>query len=403
MSCSPPRTSRRPGGVPQVRPDGQRHHLGPRRLSRARLLGADTAWPRTTPRRADRANAVSGRVRQSARQTRRRPWTARWRRRSRPTSMMPRAARSRCRLSSKAAFDEQVAYWTRLLQGSGEERRPVERRGRRSGRTAPAHRVLRLDRVGLGRPAARHSHSYTNNFPYDPLVGNHQTGGALLWSAISLVFLLGGIADRAARLRQVRLPRLAWRPPDSGRSPAGARYDAVTPAQAATLKFMVVAAPAVPCAGLLGGARRALSRRAGRLLRLRPVGLSSRATCCAPGTCRPTIFWVATSYVAGALFVASALGGGDPKGQRPLVHRAFLGGRGGRRRQPARPVGGHQEPARRAVVLDRQSGLGVSGDRPVLADPAGGRACCSGSGWCAAPSQPARRESRAAGRSSSSS
>jgi nitric oxide reductase subunit B len=35
------------------------------------------------------------------------------------------------------------------------------------------------------------------------------------------------------------------------------------------------------------------------------------------------IFWVATSYVAGALFVASALGGGDPKGQRPLVHVLF--------------------------------------------------------------------------------
>ena len=35
------------------------------------------------------------------------------------------------------------------------------------------------------------------------------------------------------------------------------------------------------------------------------------------------IFWVATSYVGGALFVASALGGGDPKGQRPFVHLLF--------------------------------------------------------------------------------
>jgi len=36
--------------------------------------------------------------------------------------------------------------------------------------------------------------TYTNNFPYDPLVGNAPTGGALLWSALSLVALLGGIA-----------------------------------------------------------------------------------------------------------------------------------------------------------------------------------------------------------------
>ena len=36
--------------------------------------------------------------------------------------------------------------------------------------------------------------SYTNNFPYDPSVGNVATGGALLWSALSLVVLLAGIA-----------------------------------------------------------------------------------------------------------------------------------------------------------------------------------------------------------------
>ncbi len=36
--------------------------------------------------------------------------------------------------------------------------------------------------------------SYTNNFPYDPDVGNRPTSGALLWSALSLLVLLAGIA-----------------------------------------------------------------------------------------------------------------------------------------------------------------------------------------------------------------
>jgi nitric oxide reductase subunit B len=36
--------------------------------------------------------------------------------------------------------------------------------------------------------------SYTNNFPYDPSVGNVATPNALLWSALSLLVLLGGIA-----------------------------------------------------------------------------------------------------------------------------------------------------------------------------------------------------------------
>ena len=38
------------------------------------------------------------------------------------------------------------------------------------------------------------TYSYTNNFPYDPLAGNVPTSGAVLWSAMSLLMLLGGIA-----------------------------------------------------------------------------------------------------------------------------------------------------------------------------------------------------------------
>ncbi|MEO8923890.1 MAG: nitric-oxide reductase large subunit, partial [Caldimonas sp.] len=37
-------------------------------------------------------------------------------------------------------------------------------------------------------------YSYTNNFPYDPSVGNVPISGALLWSAVSLTVLLAGIA-----------------------------------------------------------------------------------------------------------------------------------------------------------------------------------------------------------------
>ena len=42
------------------------------------------------------------------------------------------------------------------------------------------------------RPGA--AYSYTNNFPYDPSVGNVPTPARVLWSALSLVVLLGGIA-----------------------------------------------------------------------------------------------------------------------------------------------------------------------------------------------------------------
>ncbi len=38
------------------------------------------------------------------------------------------------------------------------------------------------------------SYSYTNNFPYDPTAGNTPTRDAVLWSALSLIALLGGTA-----------------------------------------------------------------------------------------------------------------------------------------------------------------------------------------------------------------
>jgi nitric oxide reductase subunit B len=37
-------------------------------------------------------------------------------------------------------------------------------------------------------------YSYTNNFPYDPTVGNLLTSDAILWSALSVVMLLVGLA-----------------------------------------------------------------------------------------------------------------------------------------------------------------------------------------------------------------
>jgi nitric oxide reductase subunit B len=37
-------------------------------------------------------------------------------------------------------------------------------------------------------------YSYTNNFPYDPSVGNRLTSDAVLWSALSVAMLLAGLA-----------------------------------------------------------------------------------------------------------------------------------------------------------------------------------------------------------------
>ena len=47
--------------------------------------------------------------------------------------------------------------------------------------------------MGGFRPPASLQYSYTNNWPPEPLVGNHPTADTIVWSVLSLIALLGGI------------------------------------------------------------------------------------------------------------------------------------------------------------------------------------------------------------------
>ena len=58
--------------------------------------------------------------------------------------------------------------------------------------------------------------SYTNNWPPDELVGNTVTGEAIVWSALSLIALLGGIGIVLALLRPLSRTRSAGTSPRSG-------------------------------------------------------------------------------------------------------------------------------------------------------------------------------------------
>ena len=224
-------------------------------------------------------------------------------------------------MDAKAAFDEQVAHWTRYFAepggNGGLSRGAVDDPDEL--RKLTAFFVWTAWASAAQRPGS--SHSYTNNFPYDPLVANHHTGGALLWSAISLVFLLGGIA--IVLLAFGKFDYLGWHGGqlEAARLPGVQRMD-ITPAQAATLKFMVVAGLLFFVQVLLGGAVAHYRAEPGDFYGF-DLSTVFPSNLLRTWHLQTMIFWVATSYVAGALFVASALGGGDPKGQRPLVHVLF--------------------------------------------------------------------------------
>ncbi len=163
------------------------------------------------------------------------------------------------------------------------------------------------------------SNSYTNNFPYDPLAGNTPTSGTLIYSAISLVFLLGGTA--IVLLAFGKFDYLGWHRADSPQPPAPPLP--VTAAQLATLKFMAIAALLFVAQTLIGGAVAHYRAEPGDFY---GIDLSAYL----PSNLLRTwhlqlaIFWIATSYVGGALYVAGMLGRTEPAGQRLGINLLFV-------------------------------------------------------------------------------
>lgn len=163
------------------------------------------------------------------------------------------------------------------------------------------------------------NHSYTNNFPYDPLAGNYPTAGTMIWSAVSIIFLLG--ATGLVLLAFGFFSDLGWH--GVPERPTGTLpRDAVTPNQRAIIKLILVAAILFLMQVIIGGAvahYRAEPRDffgfdlsavfPGNLVRTWHLQLA--------------IFWIATSFVAGALFVGTLLGRWEPPGFRVGVNILF--------------------------------------------------------------------------------
>src|SRR5215467_4978092 len=155
----------------------------------------------------------------------------------------------------------QVEYWRKYFDGpernGGLARETV--RDPQELRQLTAFFVWTAWASAATRPGT--SHSYTNNFPYEPLAGNTPTAGALIYSALSLVFLLGGGVAHY-------------------RADPGNFYG-------------------IDLARLLPS----------DLLRTWHLQLA--------------ILWIATAYVGGALFVAGILGRSEPSGQRGAINLLF--------------------------------------------------------------------------------
>jgi len=160
--------------------------------------------------------------------------------------------------------------------------------------------------------------SYTNNWPYEPLVGNRATGDAVVWTGVSIIVLLAGISAMAwwyaSRRREGREPIAPEVDPLGG-------WEA-TPSQRATIKYFWVVSALILLQMLLG----ILTAHYGvegdgfygfPLSKWLPYSVTRT------WHVQTGLFWIATAWLAAGLFVGPLVSEQEPKGQRLGVNVLF--------------------------------------------------------------------------------
>ena len=166
-----------------------------------------------------------------------------------------------------------------------------------------------------------YNYSYTNNFPYEPLVGNMPITGTYLWSALSLLVLLAGIA--AVLLVFGKYDNLGWI--SRGHTlPPRILPNQASPGQRALVKFFVVVALLFLFQTLVGAALGHYRAEPSGFYGI-PLEDIFPSNLMRTWHLQSAIFWIATSYVAAALFLGRTLRSEDdePRGLAMWTHLLF--------------------------------------------------------------------------------
>lgn len=147
--------------------------------------------------------------------------------------------------------------------------------------------------------------TYTNNFPYDPMVGNLPSSAAILWSAISLIALLGGTA--LVLLAFGKFDYLGWKRNTENVMPKF-KVGQPTKYQQATIKFFVIVSLLFLAQTLVGGITAHYRAEPGDFYGIDLSGIFP-SNVVRTWHLQLAVFWIATSYVAGALLLSCELGG----------------------------------------------------------------------------------------------
>ncbi|MDE2407077.1 MAG: nitric-oxide reductase large subunit [Xanthomonadaceae bacterium] len=172
--------------------------------------------------------------------------------------------------------------------------------------------------AGTDRPGAS-NRTYTNNWPYEPLIGNQPTSDTFIWSMFSLLFMIGGIGLLAWHYAgwhgKEALPTPPAQDPLQGL--------VITPSMKATAKYFWVVV-ALFLFQILMGATTAHYQVEGQqaygfaISEILPYSLTRT------WHTQLAVLWIATAWLATGLYIAPAISGHEPRFQRAGVNFLFV-------------------------------------------------------------------------------
>ena len=165
-----------------------------------------------------------------------------------------------------------------------------------------------------------HEATYTNNWPHEPLIGNHPSAENIIWSIASVVILLAGVGLLVwgwAFLREHDEPL-----------PAPAAQDplttfALTPSQRALGKYLFLVAALFVFQVFIGGFTAHYTVEGQKFYGV-DVSQWFPYSLVRTWHIQAALFWIATGFLAAGLFLAPLINGGkDPKHQKLGVDILF--------------------------------------------------------------------------------
>ncbi|HEY5715795.1 MAG TPA: nitric-oxide reductase large subunit [Psychromonas sp.] len=153
-------------------------------------------------------------------------------------------------------------------------------------------------------------YTYTNNWPFDPQLGNTPTSGNIVWSILSIITLIlgvGGLVWHHASGKHQALPEPAAQDPLFFTKP--------TKSQKAVAKYFVTAIGLFLLQILLGGITAHYAVEGQNFYGI-PLSEILPYSVTRTWHTQLAVFWIATAWLGTGLYIAPALSGHEPKFQR---------------------------------------------------------------------------------------